>query len=262
MSRGTSLGEYVKGRMYMGVKTGLNRAFVIDQATRDELVRADPKSAEITRPWLEGKDIRRWRTDWRGLYIIFANRGIRIERYPAVLEHLRGFKSLLERRATARLHPWYELQQPQEGIYAGFSLPKAIWPQMSPPDAMQFAFDTQGFFVNQKTFIIPGVEPWLVGFINSNVMHWIAEKLCTKLQNGWLELNAKAVVGRFPITEPDMSTKDQMARLACSGGDEKTLNDIVYSALGVTPSERELLEQWVERQTAANSREAIEDEDD
>jgi adenine-specific DNA-methyltransferase len=51
---GTPLGEYVGGRFYYGIKTGLNRAFVIDQSTRDRLVAEDPRSAEIIEPWLRG----------------------------------------------------------------------------------------------------------------------------------------------------------------------------------------------------------------
>ena len=42
MNRGTPLGDFVKGRIYYGIKTGLNKAFVIDQAKRDELVEEDP----------------------------------------------------------------------------------------------------------------------------------------------------------------------------------------------------------------------------
>ncbi len=84
MNQGTPLGEFVKGRIYYGVKTGLNAAFVIDQAKRDELVSEDPHSAEIIKPWLRGKDIKRWRAESPGLYVIFTNRGVEIDRYPAI----------------------------------------------------------------------------------------------------------------------------------------------------------------------------------
>ena len=70
MSQGTPLGGYVEGRIYYGIKTGLNEAFVIDQAMRDALVSADPKSAEIIKPWLRGKDIKRWTPEWDGRYLI------------------------------------------------------------------------------------------------------------------------------------------------------------------------------------------------
>ena len=72
---GIPLGEYVKGRFYYGIKTGLNEAFVIDAATRKKLISEDPKSAELIKPWLRGRDIRKWKTEWAELYVIFTRRG-------------------------------------------------------------------------------------------------------------------------------------------------------------------------------------------
>ena len=63
MNTGKPLGEFVEGRIYYGIKTGLNEAFVIDQAKRDELVAADPRSADLIKRWLRGRDIKRWRAD-------------------------------------------------------------------------------------------------------------------------------------------------------------------------------------------------------
>ena len=109
MNQGTPLSEFAKGRVYRGIVTGLNEAFVIDLDKRDELIEEDPRSEEIIKPWLRGRDIKRWKADSPGLYIIFANRGIDIDRYPAIESHLRWFRRDLEKRATAHLHPWYEL---------------------------------------------------------------------------------------------------------------------------------------------------------
>ncbi len=67
---GTPLSQYVNGRFYYGIKTGLNEAFVIDDATRAKLIAEDPKSAELIKPWLRGRDIKKWKTEWAGLYLI------------------------------------------------------------------------------------------------------------------------------------------------------------------------------------------------
>ena len=82
MDQGTPLGEFVEGRIYRGVVTGLNEAFVIDQDKRDELIEDDCRSAELIKPWLRGRDIKRWKVNSPGLYIIFANRGIDIDSLP------------------------------------------------------------------------------------------------------------------------------------------------------------------------------------
>ena len=101
MNQGTPLGKFVKGRMYRGVVTGLNEAFVIDQAKREELIAEDPRSSELIKPWLRGRDIKRWQSEWAGLYVIFANRGVDIRQYPAVEEHLRWWRNDLEPKKTS-----------------------------------------------------------------------------------------------------------------------------------------------------------------
>ena len=52
------------------IKTGLNEAFVIDEATRKRLVSEDPKGEELIKPWLRGRDIKKWKAEWAGLYVI------------------------------------------------------------------------------------------------------------------------------------------------------------------------------------------------
>ena len=61
---GTPLGEYVNGGIYYGVKTGLNKAFVVDQVTRDRLISEHPSSAEVLKPFLRGRDVKVWNVDF------------------------------------------------------------------------------------------------------------------------------------------------------------------------------------------------------
>ena len=49
-----TLGE-VYGPPLRGIVTGLNEAFIIDTPTRDRLVKAEQKSAEILKPFLRGR---------------------------------------------------------------------------------------------------------------------------------------------------------------------------------------------------------------
>ncbi|MDD1665122.1 MAG: Eco57I restriction-modification methylase domain-containing protein, partial [Methanomicrobiales archaeon] len=58
--KGTPLKDYVMGRIYYGIKTGLNKAFVIDGKTKTQLIQEDPNSAEIIKPFLFGRDIERY----------------------------------------------------------------------------------------------------------------------------------------------------------------------------------------------------------
>ena len=67
---GKPLGEYVNGRFYYGIKTGLNEAFVVDRLTRDRLIAEHPSSEEVLKPFLRGRDVKRWKVDYQDLYLI------------------------------------------------------------------------------------------------------------------------------------------------------------------------------------------------
>lgn len=60
----------VYGSPLYGIKTGLNEAFVINRKTRDDIVQRNPKSAEIIKPFLEGKDLKRWHSQPRDMWLI------------------------------------------------------------------------------------------------------------------------------------------------------------------------------------------------
>ena len=79
--------------IYRGILTGYNEAFIIDGKKKDELIAEDPKSAEIIRPLLRGRDIKRYSREFADLHLIttFPSLKIDIEKYPAVKQHLMSF---------------------------------------------------------------------------------------------------------------------------------------------------------------------------
>lgn len=116
-----TLKEIYKSAPLYGIKTGRNEAFVIDKLTRDQMIKEDPKSAEIIKPFLEGKDLKKWHAEPREIFILFTRRGIDINRYPAIKKHLEQFREQLEpqpkdwigkewKGRKAGTYKWYELQ--------------------------------------------------------------------------------------------------------------------------------------------------------
>ena len=103
-AHGTPLSEWGLSIKY-GVKTGYDPAFIIDTETRDELVAEDPRSADIIKPILRGRDIRRYRASWARWWLVVAKygsyRGLEHD-YPAVYRHLRRHKSKLMARGQCR----------------------------------------------------------------------------------------------------------------------------------------------------------------
>src|SRR6218665_1601897 len=63
--------------IYIGIITGFNEAFIIDGKKRKELIEQDPKSSEIIRPILRGRDIKRYRYKFADKWLICAHNGIK-----------------------------------------------------------------------------------------------------------------------------------------------------------------------------------------
>lgn len=82
-----------------GIKTGCNEAFIIDGAKRAELIATDPKSDEIIRPILRGRDIKRNGYEFADLWLIctFPSLRLNIDDYPAIRDWLSGGSWTLEK---------------------------------------------------------------------------------------------------------------------------------------------------------------------
>jgi len=207
---GTPLGEYVDNRFYYGIKTGFNQAFVVDRATRDQLIAEHPSSAEVLKPFLRGRDVKRWRVDYQDLWLIFTRRGIEIDKYPAIKKYLEAFKEQLLKRATSHTHPWYELQQPQEGFWQEFERSKIIYPDIY--EHQSFAFDTNGFFSGNTCYFIPTDELWLCGLLNSSTVEWFYAKVSNSVRGGYLRAFS-TYIKEIPIPAATDETKKAIEKL-------------------------------------------------
>ena len=83
--------------IYRGIVTGCNEAFIIDEFQRKELINQGPKSAEIIKPLLRGRDINRYHAKQAGLYVLATGYDLNIpRRYPAIYEHLETIGKQIE----------------------------------------------------------------------------------------------------------------------------------------------------------------------
>lgn len=196
-----TLGEVYGAPLY-GIKTGLNDAFVIDTETRDRLVARDPKSAEILAPFLRGENIKRWRVEPEGLFLVNTPKGkVDIEKYPAIRDWLLPFKPDLEKRATKQ--EWWELQQAQLAYQPRFAANKIVYLDIAntPP----FALDENGYFIDCTVFMIEGDE-FLQAFLNSKLawFQWWGETPVAS--GGYIRLKQQYV---GPTRLPNASATDR-----------------------------------------------------
>jgi len=200
----------VFGSPLRGIVTGLNAAFVIDTATKERLCVEDPKSVELLKPFLEGKDLKRWRTEPRGLWIVYIPKNrIEIDDYPAIRDWLLPFKEKLEKRATKQ--EWFELQQAQEAYSGPFSQPKISYPHFS--SSRLFSYESTGAFSNDKSYFIPSSDKFLLGLLNSYALWLIASSMAPAVRGGYHELRVQ-YMETLPIPPATAPQKVALATLA------------------------------------------------
>jgi len=216
---GTTLGKYLEGKIYRGIVTGLNDAFVIDAETRHQLTREDRNSAQIIKPFLIGKDVKRYEKLEPTRYLIFTRRGIAIDKYPAIKSHLLKYKDRLMpkpagwqgRKWVGRkpgTYRWYEIQDTIE-YYEQFDVPKIIYPNIC--KGPEYTFDNDSFYTNQKCFIIPRPDKYLLGLLNSSLIKFLYISTLPKLRGGFFE-PGYAFVKDFPIRTIDFDNPDDVAK--------------------------------------------------
>ena len=262
---GTPFGEFAQQRMHYGIKTGFNEAFVIDDAKRAELIAVEAKSAELIKPWLRGKDIKRWRPEWAGLYCLHVPWNLDMKRYPAVRRHLEQWKNSLESRpeVSRGIFPWYAMSRWGAEYHAEFNKPKVIWATITPEP--RFLWDAKGFYTNQKCYIAAGLPKWTVGIMNSSIMFALAAGTCLAEKQGGFYEWEKNYMASLPIVTPDESGQKALSHLVDRsalepGKYDADVDDLVEGLYKVTPEERVLLKEWVEVRRATAKAEEPDDE--
>ena len=189
-----------------GIKTGFNDAFFIDGETRKRLIAEDPKSAELIKPLLRGRDIQAWVPDLVDLYLINTHNGVKdigikpisIDDYPAIKKHLDQYFEKLAKRIDKGITP-YNLRNCD--YIKEFSKPKIMYPNMT--KYLPFIYDETGYFGNDKTFIITSQDEsfslkYLVAILNSKLAKLWIRRHCPELGEDRREIR-KVYFENFPI---------------------------------------------------------------
>jgi hypothetical protein len=178
---GVPLKTYTGKVPLYGIKTGFNDAFVMDTATKEQLVAADPKSADLFRPFLRGQDIQRWRAEWSGLWMLamkssgnhpwpWSGAGDQAEAvfgatYPTIHAYLNQFRAALTKRQDQGEH-WWELRAC--AYWDQFDVPKIVYPDLTWRPS--FCLDPIGTLIGDTTFFVPVDDLWVLAVLNSPAM--------------------------------------------------------------------------------------------
>ncbi len=252
---GTPLGEYCKGRFYRGVLTGLNDAFVVDRATRDQLIAEHPSSAAVLKPFLRGRDVKRWKVESQDLWLIFTRRGIDIDKHPAIKKHLLQFKDRLmpgiEGGRKAGSYKWFEIQD-NIAYWPEFETPKIVYPDIA--FHCHFAADSEGLFPDCTLFLIPEAPLHFLPILNSKVHKYFIDQICPAIRGGYKRFKS-IYIGQLPIppikaqqtaeltslTKQLIKLKSENAPASQMAALEADLDERVAHLFWLTPAEIALL---------------------
>lgn len=275
---GVPLAEYVNGEIYYGIKTGLNEAFVIDEATKNKLIAEDARSAELIKPFLAGRDVKRYVKPTSDKYLIFTRRGVNIKDFPAIENYLSKFKTQLTPKPKnwegkewkgrkVGNYAWYEIQDTVD-YFNKFESIKIIIPTII--KKASFILDKNSWYSNDKTTIIANDSLYLLGLLNSKAVDFVMHSISSTKQGGYYEYKPM-YVSQLPIRSIDFNnptekaTHDDLvgkveqimqAKIKLNGASndgerefyenkcsalENAIDEIVYRLYDLTPEEIELV---------------------
>jgi curved DNA-binding protein CbpA len=278
---GKPLDTFVKNQFYYGIKTGFNEAFLVDRDTHDQLVHKHKSSAEILKPFLRGRDVKKWHTDFADQYLVKIESSenkkhpwsgkpeteaekIFAKTYPAIHEHFQSLREVKLEKPDARgcRNALEQLQRRDDqgkyfwelrscAYWKTFEQPKILYQEINRTDC--FAFDDSGYFANNKLFMLPDAPKFWLGIFNSRLGSWYLHSFTGVPLGGFLALQWP-VMKTFPIPAVSPEKQEPVERLverilAAKAKDadadvsalEQEIDDLVYALYQLTPDEIRLV---------------------
>ena len=230
-----------------GIKTGYNDAFIINTEKRDEILSncqsedERTRTAELIRPILRGRDIKRYGYNWANLWLINTHNGIRgklervhIEDYPAIKAHLDQYWDRISKRADKGDTP-YNLRNC--AYLEDFSKQQIVWIELS--DEPKFSYVQNVMSVNTVFFLTGEHVLHILGLLNSKLITWYF-KHCIGTTSGvgtnrWL----KYTIEQIPIAPINIGI-EQLVNQICSNLDttiDRKIDDMVCKQYGLDEEE-------------------------
>ena len=261
-----------------GIKTGCNEAFIINTAKRNEILancqteEERKRTAELIRPILRGRDIKRYGYEWAELWLIatFPSLHYSIDEYPAVKQYLLSFGiERLEQtgkthivngekvKARKKTHnKWFETQD-SISYWEDFSKPKIVYMEIQTDNEKEgypfpcFSYDNSNKIVLNTAYIISSNTEdvrFILGVINSKMGRFLTKLYVSQLQERQFRMLAQ-YVKNFPIPKLPQNEIDYIIKAVeyninkCNSELEEKINRAVCSWYNLNADELNFIEQ-------------------
>ena len=259
----TVLKELDGVKVYRGVTTGYNPAFIITDEQCDNLIKEDPKSSEVIKNILQGRNIRKWYYNESDENLIFTRKGTDIELYPAVKAHLFNFFNKLKPKTETDSsegrkpgnYKWFEILD-NTAYYREFEKSeKIIWGLTA--DKWAYTLDTEQHYLPSNAYILTSDTipiRFILGLLNSKLLHYYFGFIGVMTAGGAYTLKA-ATIEAFPIA---IGTREQQKEIAAKvesilnakakdkqadvSSIESEIDHLVYNLYGLSDNEIKIVE--------------------
>jgi hypothetical protein len=268
-NQGPSLGQIEGCKVLRGITTGFNDAFIIDEDVKNRLIERDEKSLELIRPFLTGREIKRYQSPDIKKWLLFipwhfplhddssvsgASKEAELEfekNYPAVFEHILQFKTQLENRnksETGIRYEWYALQRCAASYYQEFDKPKILLPDISNKCEALFD-DGKKIFSLNTAYIITGLPKSVLGLLNSRLVLFFYSNITQTIRGGYFRFIGQYLEQIPMVDSTSLETKvEQILSLkkdnpqADTSALEREIDLMVYELYGLSEEEIEIVE--------------------
>lgn len=257
LSKGLSLKD-LNYSISNGFRTGFNEAYIINEETKNELIQKEPKSKEIIKQIIRGRDVKKYNAVFDNQYVIIIAHGegeLLNTKYPIICEYLNKFEKELKARGQVKngQHHWLELDNhPSKEYLALFEKDKIIYPEIT--KFLPFFLDnSEHYYSNNKTFFINGENlETSVAFLNSSLFKYAFKEEFPELQGNSRELR-KVFMENIPFVKADSvlneKFKNLVHKIILAIDDEKSvilleneINELVYQLYELTEEEIKVVE--------------------
>ena len=266
-----------------GIKTGYNDAFIISTEKRNEILSncktedERKRTADLIRPILRGRDIKRYGYDWADLWLLYIPwhfpyqfddtiqgasekaENAFMKLYPSVYSHLLKYKVQLSNRNKAETgirYEWYAMQRWGAKYWEDFSKPKLVYMEIqtdNPDEGYPFPCysydDTKAVTLN-TAYIMSSSSidvRYVLGILNSRLGKFLVKLYVTQLQERQFRMLAQ-YVQNFPIVKTNPSNVSHMVELVNNAitkdreAYDRDINELAYAIYNLTEAEIQYLE--------------------
>ena len=250
-------------KIYRGVTTGYNPAFIISNEQRNKLIAEDHNNSKIIKNMLQGRNIRKWYYNESEENLIFTRRGTDIEKFPFIKKHLYGFYDNLKPKtpedSTKGRKPgkykWFEILD-NTAYYREFEKSeKIIWGLTA--DKWAYTLDTEQHYLPSNAYILTSETipiRFILGLLNSKLLRYYFGFIGVMTAGGAYTLKASTIEA-LPIA---IGTKQQQKEIALKvenilnakatnkqtdvSSSEHEIDCLVYNLYGLSENEIKIVE--------------------